>query len=398
MTGPLHGITILDLTWVLSGPYASMVLCDLGADVIKLERPPRGDVARTTLPIINGESGYFFSINRGKKSISIDLTKDEGKELFFRLVEKVDVVMENFTPGAMDKLGLGYEALRRHNPRLIYAATSGFGQTGPDRLRPALDIVVQGMGGVMSVTGHPGGPPARPGLSLGDIAGGLFTAIGVLSALRERDVSGEGQVVDVSMLDCQIAIQENAFMRYFVTGEAPQPLGTRHPAATPFQAFPTKDGYVVLAVSWGVENQWELFCALIERPELINDERFDTPHARTANHAELEPLLNDALMRRTTGEWISEFDAIGLPCGPLNNIPQAAALPQIKAREMLVDVEHPIIGTVPLANTPVKLSRTPGGIRGSSPAMGEHTDTVLHSLLRLTPDEVEHLRDREVIF
>jgi CoA:oxalate CoA-transferase len=397
MSGPLEGITILDLTWVLSGPYASMVLCDLGAEVIKLERPPRGDVARTTLPLINGESGYFFSINRGKKSISIDLNRPEGKELFLRLIDRVDVVMENFTPGTMDRLSLGYEALRRRNPRIIYAATSGFGQTGPDRLRPALDIVVQGMGGVMSITGHPGGPPARPGLSLGDIAGGLFTAIGVLAALRERDRSGEGQMVDVSMLDCQVAILENAFMRYFATGEIPGPIGTRHPAATPFQAFPTKDGWMVLAVSWGVENQWELFCALIGAPELINDKRFDTPHARTANHAELEPILNEALMKKTTQEWIKEFDEIGLPCGPLNNIAQAAALPQVRAREMLVEVEHPVIGRLPLANTPVKLSRTPGGIKGPSPAIGQHTDEVLRALLGLSDAELARLRAEGVI-
>jgi len=397
MTGPLAGITILDLTWVLSGPYAAMVLCDLGAEVIKVERPPHGDVARTTLPVKNGESGYFFSINRGKKSMSIDLTKDEGKELFLRLVERADVVMENFTPGTMERLGLGYETLRARNPRIVYSATSGFGQTGPDRLRPALDIVVQGMGGVMSITGYPDGPPARPGLSLGDIAAGLFTAIGILSALRERDRSGEGQLVDVSMLDCQIAVLENAFMRYFLTGQVPGPIGTRHPAATPFQAFPTEDGWIVLAVSWGVENQWELFCALIGRPELINDARFDTPHARTANHAELEPLLNEALMQRATSAWIAEFDAIGLPCGPLNNIAQAAALPQVRARDMLVEVEHPQIGRLPLANTPVKLSRTPGSIKGSSPALGEHTDEVLRSLLGMGEDEIERLRAAAII-
>jgi CoA:oxalate CoA-transferase len=231
MTGPLEGTTILDLTWVLSGPYAAMVLCDLGAEVIKVERPPHGDVARTTLPVKNGESGYFFSINRGKKSMSIDLTKDEGKELFLRLVEQADVVMENFTPGTMDRLGLGYGALRARNPRIVYSATSGFGQTGPDRLRPALDIVVQGMGGVMSITGYPGGPPARPGLSLGDIAAGLFTAIGILSALRERDRSGEGQLVDISMLDCQVAVLENAFMRYFLTGQVPRSRPSRRRTA-----------------------------------------------------------------------------------------------------------------------------------------------------------------------
>ena len=397
MPGPLEGIKILDLTWVLSGPYGSMVLSDLGAEVIKVERPPYGDIARTTGPMINGESGYFFSINRGKKSIAIDLANDEGKELFLKLVEQVDVVAENFTPGTMDGLGLGYEALRKRNPRLVYAATSGFGQTGPDRLRPALDIVVQGMGGVMSITGHPGGPPARPGLSLGDIAAGLFTAIGVLAALRERDTSGEGQLVDVSMLDCQVAILENAFMRYFATGQTPGPIGTRHPLATPFQAFPTKDGYIVLALSWGIENQWELFCALIGETELINDPRFETSGLRTEHHAELEPILNEALRQRTTGEWLQEFDKIGMPCGPLNTIPEAAEHPQIRAREMLVDVTHPVIGTLPLANTPIKLSRTPGGIGEPSPSVGQHTDEVLRALLDMPDAELARLREAEAI-
>ena len=397
MAGPLEGITILDLTWVLSGPYGSMVLCDLGAEVIKVERPPHGDIARTTGPHVNGESTYFFSINRGKKSISIDLSREEGKELFLRLVEHVDVVMENFTPSTMDRLGLGHETLRRRNPRLVYAATSGFGQTGPDRLRPALDIVVQGMGGVMSITGHPGGPPTRPGLSLGDIAAGLFTAIGVLAALRERDRSGQGQLVDISMLDCQIAVLENAFVRYFATGQAPGPIGTRHPLATPFQAFPTKDGYMVLALAWGVENQWELFCALIDRPELINDQRFETNPLRNEHHAELEPILIEALGHRTTAEWIQEFDAIGMVCGPLNTIPQAAEHPQVKAREMLVEVEHPVMGKLPLANSPVKLSRTPAGIKGPSPAVGQHTDETLRELLNLSDEEIERLREADVI-
>ena len=359
MPGPLEGIKILDLTWVLSGPYGSMVLSDLGAEVIKVERPPYGDIARTTGPMINGESGYFFSINRGKKSIAIDLANDEGKELFLKLVEQVDVVAENFTPGTMDGLGLGYEALRKRNPRLVYAATSGFGQTGPDRLRPALDIVVQGMGGVMSITGHPGGPPARPGLSLGDIAAGLFTAIGVLAALRERDQSGEGQLVDVSMLDCQVAILENAFMRYFATGQTPGPIGTRHPLATPFQAFPTKDGYIVLALSWGVENQWELFCALIGETELINDPRFETSGLRTEHHAELEPILNEALRQRTTGEWLQEFDNIGMPCAPLNTIPQAAQHPPIQARATLLDVPHPGLATPPRPHRPAQQALSP---------------------------------------
>jgi CoA:oxalate CoA-transferase len=398
MPGPLSGVTILDLTWVLSGPYASMVLCDLGAEVIKVERPPWGDVARTTGPHVNGESAYFFSINRGKKSVAIDLQRPEGKELFLRLVEKVDVVMENFTPGTMDSLGLGYETLRTRNPRLIYAATSGFGQTGPDRLRPALDIVVQGMGGVMSITGEPGARPVRPGLSLGDIAAGLFTAIGVLAALHERERSGLGQFVDVSMLDCQIAILENAIVRYFATGQVPGPLGTRHPAATPFQAFPTKDGYIVLALAWGVENQWELFCATIGRPELIGDERFETSALRTKHHAILEPILNEALQQRTTAEWIEEFDRIGLPCGPLNDIARAVEQPQVKARDMLVELRHPRMGrplTVP--NTPVKLSRTPGGVKGLPPDVGEHTEEILTGWLGLTLDEVRCLEEQGVV-
>jgi CoA:oxalate CoA-transferase len=396
--GPLSGLVVLDLTWVLAGPYASMILRDLGAEVVKVERPPFGDVARTTAPYIDSESGYFFSINRGKKSVCLDLKLPAGRDLFLRLVEKADVVMENFTPGTMDGLGLGYETLSARNPRLVYAATSGFGQTGPDRLRPALDIVVQGMGGIMSITGEPGGPPVRPGISLGDIAAGLYTAIGLLAALHEREESGRGQMVDISMLDCQIAILENAFMRYFATGEAPGPIGTRHPLATPFQAFPTKDGWIVLALSWGVPNQWELLCATIGRHDLIDDPRFDTPGLRTEHHAELEPLLNEALRRRTTGEWLRQFDAIGLPCGPLNDIPQAAEQPQVKARGMLVDVAHPSGFSLRVPDTPVKLSRTPGGIQGPPPALGQHTDEVLTALLGLSAQEIAGLRAAEVVF
>jgi CoA:oxalate CoA-transferase len=397
MSGPLEGVRILDLTWVLAGPFASMVLCDLGADVIKVERPSIGDVARMTAPLVNGESCYFLSINRGKRSIAIDLKNEAGRDLFLRLVERVDVVMENFTPGTMEALGLGYDVLCQRNLRLIYAATSGFGQTGPDRLRPALDIIAQGMGGIMSITGEPGGPPVRPGTSLGDIAAGLFTAIGVLAALHERERSGRGQMIDVAMLDSQISILENAFARYFATGQVPEPIGTRHPVATPFQAFPTRDGYVVLALSWGVENQWELFCATIGRADLIDDPRFDTGPLRTEHHAELEPILIEAMKERTTAEWVREFDAIGLPCGPLNNIAQAAALPQVKAREMLVEVEHPRIGRFPLPNTPVKLSRTPGGVRGPSPDLGQHTDDVLRELLGLPAAEIGRLREAGAI-
>ena len=397
MSGPLRGIRVLDLTWVLAGPFASMILGDLGAEVIKVERPPYGDVARTTGPIVNGESCYFFSINRGKKSVCLDLKAERGRDLFLRLAGLSDVLMENFTPGTMDKLGLGYDVLQKHNPRLIYSATSGFGQTGPERLRPALDIVVQGMGGVMSITGEPDGPPLRPGLSLGDIAAGLYTTIGVLAALHERERSGQGQMIDIAMLDCQVAILENAFIRYFATGELPKPIGSRHPLATPFQAFPTSDGWIVLALSWGVENQWELFCATIGRLDLIDDPRFDTPALRTEHHAELEPILNEAMRQKATSEWLREFDAIGLPCGPLNNIAQAAEQPQVVARRMLVEVEHPRIGRLKLPDTPVKLSRTPGSIKGPSPALGQDTYEVLSSLLGLSAEEMAELTAAGVI-
>jgi CoA:oxalate CoA-transferase len=280
----------------------------------------------------------------------------------------------------------------------VYAATSGFGQTGPERDRPALDVIVQGMGGIMSITGEPDGPPVRPGVSQGDITAGLFTAIGILSALHERERSGKGQMVDISMLDCQIALLENAFVRYFATGEPPKAIGTRHPLTTPFQAFPTKDGWIVIAIAPGVENQWELFCVKIGRADLIDHPRFTTPGLRTKNHAELEPMLNEALKQRATEDWLREFDAIGLPCGPLNDIPHAAEQPQVKARKMLVDVQHPSGFSLRVPDTPIKLSRTPGGIAGPPPAIGEHTDEVLGSVLGLSADEIVVLREAKAVF
>lgn len=397
MTRPLEGITILDLTWVLAGPFASMVLCDLGADVIKVERPPWGDIARTTGPYQNGWSGYFFSVNRGKRSISIDLRKDEGKELFRNLAEKADIVMENFTPGTMERLGIGYEALSARNPRLIFASTSGFGQTGPYRERPALDIIVQGMGGILSITGEPGGPPIRPGVSYGDMTGGLFTAIGILAALHDREKTGKGQAVDVSLLDCQVAILENAIMRYYVTGKAPEPLGTRHPSATPFQAFPTADGHLVIALGFGEENQWQLLCGILGLPELMDDRRFDTGPRRTQRHAELAPILEAAFRARATREWLVELESAGIPCGPVNTIPQMLADPQVQAREMVRPVTHATAGTILIANTPVRMSRSESGIKGPPPDFGQDTRDVLAELLGFSSDDIAALEDRGVV-
>ena len=396
--GPLSGLRVLDLSWVLAGPYCTMILCDLGAEVVKCERPPFGDVARTTGPLLDGESGYFFSVNRGKRSISIDLKQEEGRELFLQLVPQFDVLVENFRPGTLERLGLGYERLAELHPGLIYAAISGYGQTGPLRERPALDVVIQGAGGVMSVTGEPGGPPLKPGLSLADLAGGLFGAIGILAALRERETSGRGQLVDISMLDCQLAIQENALLRYHLTGDLPQPLGTRHSWAVPFQAFPTADGYIVVALAWGVPNQWALLCSELGVVELIDDPRFAEAHARSVNHAELEPLLNEAFGKRTTAEWVERLTPYEIPCGPLNNIAEAVAQPQVEARGMLTPVEHHTLGTLPLVNTPIKLSRTPGGVQGTSPDMGQDSRALLARLLGLDGDVLDALVEREVVW
>jgi len=394
---PLEDIVVLDLTWVLAGPFASMLLCDLGADVIKVERPPWGDISRTTGPYQNGFSGYFFSITRGKRSIAIDLRNPEGRDLFLRLVERADVVMENFTPGTMEKLGLGYEVLAARNPRLVYAATSGFGQTGPYRARPALDIIVQAMGGAMSITGEPGGRPVRPGVSYGDVAAGLFTVIGILAALHERERTGRGQAVDISMLDCQVTVMENAIMRYFVTGEVPGPLGTRHPSATPFQAFPTADGYLVVALGFGEENQWNLLCGILGLPELIDDPRFETGPKRTANHAVLEPILEAAFRKRTTAEWLAELEAVGIPCGPINRVPDVVADPQVQHRNMIVPGHHHQAGTIPIANTPFKFSASEAGIKGPPPDYGQHTREVLREFLGLDDAAIDDLVARGVV-
>lgn len=397
MAGPLNGIRVLDATWVLAGPYCTMLLCDLGAEVLKVERPNVGDTVRGTGPFINGQSIYFASLNRGKKSVTIDLDSPQGKELFLKLAEHSDVLVENFLPGVMDRLGLDYEALRARNPRLIYATISGFGHSVPHRNRPALDVVIQGLSGMMSITGHPDGPPMRTGMSLGDIAAGAFAAIGILAALQERERSGLGQLLDLSMLDVQAALLENAYVRYLNTGEVAQRLGTRHPLFTPFQAFETADGYVVVAMVGGLKDQWPLFCAAIDRVDLIYDERFQDGNTRTAHYAELEPILADAMRQRTTAEWIAELAAMDIPCGPINDVAEAVALPHFALRDMIVSVDDPVAGPLRLVGTPFKLSRTPPAIDQPAPQMGEHTDAVLASMLGLDDDEIAALREEGVI-
>ena len=397
MAGPLEGLSILDLSWILSGPYCTMVLGDLGAEVIKIERPGIGDAARGNGPFINGDSSYFMSINRGKESVTLDLSTARGRAIFLDLVKQVDVVVENMRPGSMRSLGLDYEVLKEHNPRLIYAAISGFGQTGPYTARPALDIIAQGMGGIMSITGEPDGPPVRPGASLGDIVAGLFTAIGILAAVRERERSGLGQMLDISMLDCQVAVLENAFARYFATGETPKPLGTRHPVAVPFQAFQTRDGWMVAAVMGGVDDKWPLFCAAIERVDLIDDQRFVDNWSRSQHYDVLEPILTEAMRRKTTQEWMDILLPMGVACGPVNHIPQVAEDVQVNSRGMFTEVLHPRLGPLKLVNSPIRMSRTGPQVDRCAPDLGEHTAEVLGRLLGVTAEEVARLREEDVV-
>lgn len=377
---PLENLVVLDLTRVLAGPYASMILADFGAEVIKIEMPETGDDSREFGPFIGKESVYFMSLNRGKKSITLDLKKPQARDQFKELVKQADVVLENYRPGTMEKLGLGYDELKTINPSIIYAACSGFGHTGPYSARPAYDVIVQAMGGIMSITGQEDGEPTRVGASIGDITAGLYTAIGVLIALHHRNQTGEGQKIDVSMLDCQVAILENATARYFTTGVSPKPIGNRHPSITPFEAFKTKDRYIVIAV--GNDRLWQKFCNLIQHPELIDDERFSTNDQRTVNRPALKPILEAVFLTRTTDEWQQLLDEAGIPVGPLNRIEDIVNDPQIIARDMVLEVEHPVAGKVKMPGIPIKMSKTPGEVTLPAPLLGQHTEAVLAKYLK----------------
>jgi CoA:oxalate CoA-transferase len=394
MAGPLTGVRVLDLSRVLAGPYTTMVLADLGAEVVKVEEPGVGDESRRFGPFLNGVSTYFASINRGKKGFTLNLKAEAGKRLFLDLVRQADILVENYRPGVMKRLGLDYPTLRAVNPRLVYAACSGFGHTGPYSPRGAYDLIVQGMGGLMSITGEPGRPPVRVGTSIGDIAAALFTAIGILAALGHARATGEGQLVDVAMLDCQVAILENAIMRYLVTGEVPGPLGARHSSIAPFEAFPAKDGHVILAVG---TNIWARFCKGIGRPDLIEHPRFATNPLRAEHVEELHAILAPITRQKTVETWVQEMEAIGVPCGPVNTVDKAVHDPQVKAREMVVEVQDPDAGTISMAGVPIKLSATPGKVQGRAPRLGEHTEEVLAQWLQLAPEDVARLRAEGVV-
>ena len=379
--GPLSGVTIIDMTRVLAGPYCTMVLSDLGARVIKVEQPG-GDEARGTGPFLGSISGYFASINRGKESIALDLKDDADRAVFGSLVAGADVLVENYRPGVMDRLGFGWDALHAEHPSLIYAAVSGFGQTGPYRRRPAYDMVVQAMGGVMSLTGHPGGPPVRVGTSVGDITAALFTAIGVCSALYRRALTGEGRMVDVGMLDCQVAVLENAIARYSATGEIPGPLGARHPSIAPFAAFETSDGHIVIAA--GNDGLFARLAAALGRPDMAADPRYRT-NAMRAEHVErLETDIGDILKTRPTTHWLGVIQEAGVPCGAINDVPRVMADPQVLARNMIVANDDPEAGTIHFSGNPIKFSGFDDPtVRGPVPRLDEHRDALISEFKKL---------------
>ncbi len=391
MSKPLENITVVDLSRVLAGPFATMMLADMGADVIKIEEPTAGDdTRRWGPPFVDGESAYYLSVNRNKKSLTVNLRQPEGVAPVRRLVQAADVLVENFRPGALQRLGLGYEELRRLNPRLVYCSISGFGQTGPDSLRPGYDLVIQGEGGVMSLTGFPDGPPTKVGISFADMVAGLYAVQGILLALRIAERTGKGQHVDVSLLDCQVALLTFQAQSYFMTGINPTRIGNDHPMITPYETFPTADGFVNIAV--GNESQWRRFCSAIGRDDLAGDARFSSVRLRVENRQQLKPLLVSVLRRHTTAEWLAILAKAEIVCGPVRTVEEVLRDPQVVARGMVAQFDHPKIGPTKVCGIPIKLSETPGEVRSAPPMLGEHSEEVLVRALGMSRQEISRLR------
>ena len=400
MPGPLSHVRVLELSRVLAGPWAAQTLADLGADVIKVERPGAGDDTRAWGPPWAGEeSAYFLSTNRGKRSITIDFERPEGQELVRKLAAQADVVIENFKVGGLVKYGLDYDSLKAINPGLVYCSITGFGQDGPYAKRAGYDFMIQGMGGLMSITGQPdaeaGGGPVKVGVAVTDVFTGLYATIGVLGALAHRDRTGEGQWVNLALLDVQVAVLANQAMNYLVGGKAPQRLGNAHPNIVPYQAFATLDGHIILAV--GNDGQFAKFCQVAGRPELAQDPRYATNPARVANRKELVPILELLLEQRTSRDWLSALEAVGVPCGPINDVSQVFADPHVQARHIHQDLPHPTAGTVPTVASPIRYSATPIEHAVAPPTLGQHTDSVLEEALGLCAADIAALREKGVV-
>jgi formyl-CoA transferase len=394
--GCLDGIRILDLSRVLAGPFCSQLLGDLGAAVIKIEQPDKGDDTRQWgPPWFHGESAYFLSCNRNKKSVTINLQAEAGRELVRRLAKHCDVLVENFKVGAMAQWGLGYANLREINPRLIYCAITGYGQTGPLAPRPGYDFIIQAQGGLMSITGEPEREPCKTGVAIADIATGLYAHNAVLAALFHRERTGEGQFIDVALFDAQISWLANVAMNYLISGEPPQRYGNAHPNIVPYQTFKTLDGRLALGV--GNDGQFQKLCEQLELPELMNEARFKTNASRVKNRDALIEILQKIFLERATAEWVEHLTAAGIPAGPINTVAQALAEPQIAAREMIVEMKHPrgaplqVLGAVP------KFSATPARLQLPPPLLGQHTTEVLQELLKINEAQISLLRQQQVI-
>lgn len=400
---PLHNIRILDITRALAGPYCTMMLGDLGADVLKVERPAVGDETRGWGPPFvgkpygpyPGESAYFIAANRNKRSLTVNIQSAEGQEIVRKLAGVSDVLVENYRTGDLDRLGLGYTDLHASYPRLIYCSVSGYGRTGPYANRPGYDAVLQAEGGMMSITGPTEGPPSRVGIPIIDITSGMFAATAILAALHARDVTGEGQLVDISLFDSHLALLTNVASNYLVGGKPPRRLGNAHPNLVPYDAFSARDGWFVLGVA--NDKQWGLLCDVLARPEWKADERFAANRNRVANREELSAELNALFSQRDVDDWLADLVKAGLPCGRINSIPEVFSHPQAEARQMTQETEHPTAGTVQLTGFPYKLSETPAEIHRPPPLLGEHTEEVLTSLLGYSAEDVASLRDKGVV-
>ena len=393
---PLKGIRVIDLTRVLAGPFCTMNLADLGAEVIKIEVPGRGDDSRGFAPIMpNGDSGYYYSVNRGKKSVTLDLRTAEGAEILRELAAKSDVVVENFSPGTMERFGVGYNHLSARHPAIIMCSISGFGQSGPMAAAPAYDIVAQALGGTMSITGLPGGDPLRCGVSIGDLSGALYGIIGILAALRTRDATGKGQHVDIAMLDCQVAMLEDAIARFSVSKKIPGPLGTRHPSITPFQQFRASDAFFVAGA--GNESIWQRMCDAIGMPELKNDARFALNADRTAHHAELEKILAPHFATRTRAYWLEKLEGAHVPCAPIANVEEVTQNSHLKEHRMILHADHPSFEDLIVPGTPLRNPDSTATPDTRAPKLGQHTDEVLSGLLGLSTSDLADLRTRSII-
>ena len=392
MSGPLAGFTVVDLTRVLSGPYCTMILADMGAEVIKVEDPDGGDPMRAMGPpfLPDGDSAYFLAVNRNKKSIAIELTTDAGRQVFLDLVRVADVVWENFRPGVMEKLGCDYPRLSAVNPGLVMCSISAYGQDGPYRDWPAFDLALQAMGGAMSLTGPEGGPPVRMGLPIGDLAGGVFGAFAVAGALFRRERTGRGSHVDLSLLDCQVSLLTYIAQYFWTDGRVPGPLGSAHASVVPYGALRTADGHLILAVF--AEKFWASFCRAVERDAWADDPRFATNRDRVANRRDLMRMVEDLFATRTTADWLARLQAHGVPATPIQAVDEVLADPQVRHRGMVVDLEHPKHGRLPTLGTPVKLDGALGLTPAPPPGLGEHTDDVLRGLLEYPGARIDALR------